>query len=127
MGVSIKLQDNFIPWIKIDVDVTPETYILNEYESEKDEDKEETPKAPQLNLTGKQFSQSLYFIADYDNIKEQLNEAEQGSDEEKYLLGIKRIFDDTLRLGLYTHGRAGIYDEINYFDKNLENQILPCR
>ena len=127
VGVSIKLQDNFIPWIKIDVDVTPETYILNEYESEKDEDKEETPKAPQLNLTGKQFSQSLYFIADYDNIKEQLNEAEQGSDEEKYLLGIKRIFDDTLRLGLYTHGRAGIYDEINYFDKNLENQILPCR
>ena len=27
--------------------------------------------------------------------------------------------------GFYVHGRAGIFDEIDYEDENLDNQIKP--
>jgi len=29
--------------------------------------------------------------------------------------------------GFYVHGRAGIFDEINYNDYDMKNQILPTR
>lgn len=35
------------------------------------------------------------------------------------------IYDKTLRIGVYTHGRAGIYDEINYADTDDSNEIRP--
>lgn len=145
VGVSIKLKDEFIPWIKIDVAVIPQTCDLPD-EPEGDSESDDTsssinrPDYKKLtNVVGKEFSQSLYFIADYDDIKNKLDskiqvngdpiddEYKLESDHKMSLEGVKQIFDDTLRLGLYTHGRAGIYDEIDYFDKSLDNQILPCR
>ena len=34
-------------------------------------------------------------------------------------------YDDLLRNGFYVHGRAGIFDEIDYEDENENNQIKP--
>lgn len=34
-------------------------------------------------------------------------------------------YDDLLCNGFYVHGRAGIFDEIDYEDENLDNQIKP--
>jgi hypothetical protein len=34
-------------------------------------------------------------------------------------------FNKLLCNGFYVHGRAGIIDEINYFDTNQDNQIKP--
>jgi hypothetical protein len=34
-------------------------------------------------------------------------------------------YNDLLGNGFYVHGRAGIFNEINYFDENPDNQIKP--
>lgn len=34
-------------------------------------------------------------------------------------------YDDLLKNGFYVHGRAGIFDEIDYEDENKDNQIKP--
>lgn len=39
----------------------------------------------------------------------------------------KNEYDNLLLNGFYVHGRAGIFDEINYFDSNENNQILPTK
>ena len=36
-------------------------------------------------------------------------------------------WDRCLQNSFYLHGRFGIYDEINYFDKNQDNQIKPTK
>lgn len=37
------------------------------------------------------------------------------------------LYDSLLRNGIYVHGRAGVFDEINYEDEDMTNQILPCK
>lgn len=37
------------------------------------------------------------------------------------------MYDKMFINGVYVHGRAGIFDEINYTDDSLENQILPTK
>jgi hypothetical protein len=39
----------------------------------------------------------------------------------------KVSYDNLLRNGFYVHGRAGIFDEINYFDQKTTNQITPTK
>lgn len=39
----------------------------------------------------------------------------------------KEQYDKLLRNGFYVHGRAGIFNEINYFDDNDDNEILPTK
>lgn len=39
----------------------------------------------------------------------------------------KDSYDDVMRNGFFVHGRAGIFDEINYFDQETTNQILPTK
>lgn len=34
-------------------------------------------------------------------------------------------YDKLMKNGFYVHGRAGIFDEINYFDEDRTNEILP--
>ena len=34
-------------------------------------------------------------------------------------------YNELLGIGFYVHGRAGIFDEIDYEDENLDNQIKP--
>lgn len=36
-------------------------------------------------------------------------------------------YEKLLRNGFYLHGRAGIFDEINYFDEDPNNEILPTK
>lgn len=40
---------------------------------------------------------------------------------------VKKEWDKLLRNGFYVHGRAGIFDEINYEDENAENNITPTK
>lgn len=37
------------------------------------------------------------------------------------------LYNKLLRNGFYVHGRAGVFDEINYFDEDTENEILPTK
>ena len=39
----------------------------------------------------------------------------------------KVSYDNLLRNGFYVHGRAGIFDEISYFDQKTTNQITPTK
>ena len=39
----------------------------------------------------------------------------------------KEEYDELLLNGFYVHGRAGIFDEMNYTDLELDNQILPTK
>jgi hypothetical protein len=40
---------------------------------------------------------------------------------------LKDAIQDINRIQFYTHGRAGNYTELNYFDKDLANQIQPTK
>lgn len=76
------------------------------------------------NASGDPFTQSLYFIANYDFINNKVRNSKDSAEVEEYKK-YKNIHDNTLRIGLYTHGRAGVYNEINYKDLNPDNQIKP--
>jgi hypothetical protein len=39
----------------------------------------------------------------------------------------KEMYDKMFANGVYVHGRAGIFDEIDYTDNDLDNQILPTK
>ena len=39
----------------------------------------------------------------------------------------KEMYDKMFVNGVYVHGRAGIFDEIDYTDNDLDNQILPTK
>ena len=39
----------------------------------------------------------------------------------------KEMYDKMFINGVYVHGRAGIFDEIDYTDDSLDNQILPTK
>ena len=60
---------------------------------------------------GDSFNAVFSVVADYDSL-----------DEIK-----KKEYDEILLNGFYVHGRAGIFDEIDYFDENVSksNQIMP--
>ena len=60
---------------------------------------------------GDSFNAVFSVVADYDSL-----------DETK-----KKEYDEILLNGFYVHGRAGIFDEIDYFDENISksNQIMP--
>lgn len=54
---------------------------------------------------------TIVFLADKDSLK--------NSD--------KNMYDRMFINGVYVHGRAGIFDEIDYTDDSLDNQILPTK
>lgn len=39
----------------------------------------------------------------------------------------RKMYDKMFVNGVYVHGRAGIFDEIDYTDEELDNQILPTK
>jgi hypothetical protein len=115
LDIEVKL-DEFVSWIKIDLSITPLITEVVRFE-DGDDDTKELNTIIRIKDTGADsFAQSICFIANYDYLKEQDNE-----EYNEYV----NIFDNTLRVGLYTHGRAGVYDEINYLDNNPDNQIKP--
>ena len=138
LGMEIKLSD-FISWINIELEVTPYTFGIDEKDKKSDlEDNsdEDTDFSFGLKTTrqkGESFVQNICLVANYDYLNEayvKLSSNSQDLDKpqynsaEDYKNYIKEC-DETLRIGLYTHGRAGIHDEIDYFDENPDNQIKP--
>ena len=39
----------------------------------------------------------------------------------------KEKYNELLNNAFFVHGRAGIFDDINYFDSDITNQILPTK
>ena len=123
------------------MEVTPYRFGIDEEDQKadlNDDSEEDTGFSFGLKTSrqkGEAFVQNICLVADYDYLKEtyinlsagnlesteELPQYDSASDYKKYL----EECDETLRVGLYTHGRAGIYDEIDYFDDNPDNQIKP--
>ena len=63
-------------------------------------------------LVGDSFNAVFSVVANYDTLPTEENKTE---------------YDEILKNGFYVHGRAGIFDEIDYFDENRskDNQIMP--
>ena len=123
LDLEIKLT-SFISWIKIKLLVTPSTYGIEN--SNKDDD--DKLLSAETKVKGKAFEQTICLVADYDYIENVSNREDTEVLSDTTIEEYQQYLDvckNTLRIGLYTHGRAGIYDEINYFDDNQDNQIKP--
>lgn len=99
-------------YLKIDFEVTPKivsTYIDNSenISSQTNENK--------VSSSSNSFKESIVLIRDY-------NYLVQSKMEDKV-----KEYDLLLKNGFYTHGRAGVFDEINYFDQNPNNEIHPTK
>ena len=122
LDVEIKL-NKFVSWIKLNLLVTP---ILYNLEEEKDTDEIDFGLRDSKVL-GQPFEQTICLIADYDYIKSVATGADASSTPEtmeeysKYLEECNNI----LRIGLYTHGKAGIYDEISNVAVDENSKIKP--
>ena len=83
------------------IEVTPYGYAIDTSTNER----------TQTVITGDSFNAVFSVIADY----KPLNEEQELQ------------YEDLLRNGFYVHGRAGIFDEIDYFneDRSKEDQIMP--
>lgn len=135
LNVNLYLYDDFIPWIKVNTILQPRQLKLEVDDSSKSSQDLETvsvpdtaesrPEEPVVEYTGKPFSQTLYLVASWDAIKS--IDTKWPADQKDAYEKAQERFNDTLRLGLYTHGRAGNYDEINYSDEDMTNQILPTK
>ena len=64
-----------------------------------------------LQALSNKISESIVLIRDYTDLND---------DQRKQ-------YEKLLRNGFYVHGRAGIFDEINYFDERVDNEILPTK
>lgn len=130
--LNVKL-NCYAPWIKLNMNVEPARFALKgKKEKEKLEniDLEEYKKTSSSlygspEFIGTPFDQQLTFIANFESVSEALTKYQK--DEEIYpkLQEISDSLDAILRVNLFTHGRAGTYDEIDYFDENESNQIKP--
>ena len=68
-------------------------------------------------IAGETFNTVFGIVADYNKL--------DGPDDDPNSGKFK--YNELLRNGFYVHGRAGIFDEIDYFDENRskDNQIMP--
>lgn len=64
-----------------------------------------------VDIWGSTVTQNIAVAIDSDNLK--------ALDKEKY--------NELLNNAFFVHGRAGIFDDINYFDSDITNQILPTK
>ena len=112
LRLEIKLND-FVCWIKIELEVTPYLEIENKWKS----------RAYSTYTKLKSFKQTLCLVPDYEIFTKRVNE--QSVDSGLNYTECKESYDKVNRIGFYTHGRAGIYDEINYTDADPDNQIKP--
>ena len=70
-------------------------------------------------LVGDLFNAVFSVVANYDTLPKENNPLTETPYTTEY--------DEILKNGFYVHGRAGIFDEIDYFDENRskDNQIMP--
>lgn len=113
LRLEIKLND-FVCWLKVELEVTPYLEIENTWK---------TLKYSTYNKL-KKFNQTLCLIPDY-SIVESDNISKQADSSSLDYSKCKEAYDKVNRIGFYTHGRAGIYDEINYTDSDPDNEIKP--
>lgn len=80
---------------------------------------DETGKQDGAVTVGDSFNAVFSVVANYNTLKEVPEEGQSKSQKEEY--------DEILLNGFYVHGRAGIFDEIDYFDEDIskQNQIMP--
>lgn len=100
-------------YLKINFEVTP--YINTEEDTTNDYVNEENISditgENKLKALSNTVEESIVLIRDVSTL-----------DEEG-----KKQYDKLLRNGFYVHGRAGIFNEIDYFDDNDDNEILPTK
>lgn len=96
-------------YLKIDFEVTPSVSDIKEdYQTDNTSNQTGENK---LNILGNTINESIILIREYTKLP---------TDK-------KQEYNDLLRNGFYVHGRAGIFDEINYFDDDSGNEILPTK
>lgn len=109
----------FIPWIKVNLVVTP---VLEKF-------KEDGEWTISNKTYGQPFKQTLCLLADYDDlnykIDKYISENSKNDDKAEEYRSYVNYYNDICRINLYTHGRAGNYSEINYSDDDPDNQIKP--
>ena len=127
--VEVKLSD-YVNWIKIEMSVTPAVTTLSQEKEDSDES-DYKDIIQTCSTKGDPFNQTICLIANREYLEDTYTSCndknDQNCDEEKAseYEGYLKSWDDNLRVGLYTHGRAGIYNEINYTDLDPDNQIKP--
>lgn len=100
----LKINFEVTPFIDTELENTDNPYVNEENISEQDGEN----KVKALSNT---IEESIVLIRDITDISETSKEA----------------YEKLLRNGFYVHGRAGIFNEINYFDENPDNEILPTK
>lgn len=101
-------------YLKINFEVTPvidTTSGNTENKYVNDENISSNTGENKLQALSNKISESIVLIRDYTDL----------NDEQR------KQYEKLLRNGFYVHGRAGIFDEINYFDDKDDNEILPTK
>ena len=70
-------------------------------------------------FVGSSFNAVFSVVANYKTLPERNDDGTEASYKDEY--------DEILKNGFYVHGRAGIFDEIDYFneDRSKDDQIMP--
>ncbi len=100
----LKINFEVTPFIDTTIENTDNPYVNEENISEQDGEN----KVKALSNT---IEESIVLIRDTTELPKESQEA----------------YEKLLRNGFYVHGRAGIFNEINYFDENPDNEILPTK
>nr|DAQ87774.1 MAG TPA: hypothetical protein [Caudoviricetes sp.] len=100
----LKINFEVTPFINTELENTDNPYVNEENISEQDGEN----KVKALSNT---IEESIVLIRDITELPKESQEA----------------YEKLLRNGFYVHGRAGIFNEINYFDGNPDNEILPTK
>ena len=117
--VEVKL-DEYVNWIKLDLSITPAVTSLD-----KDSDTANKFKTFTCTSSADPFSQSICFVTNSKYLDSIANDGSSDDDMSKEYATYLESYKNTCRVGLFTHGRAGIYDEIDYNDLDPDNQIKP--
>lgn len=100
----LKINFEVTPYIDTTVENTDNPYINEENVSEQNGEN----KIKALSST---IEESIVLIRDVQSLEKDT----------------KVLYEKLLRNGFYVHGRAGIFNEINYFDEDPNNEILPTK
>lgn len=137
---------NEYPFEFVGSTIPPNEYKINSIKVKYiDEGVDKELKINHGNISGMEISESKLII-NYSSLKEWFNENYGINVPMHLFIKIDCIFDDLVRQevvglinysypnfeeysvnGFYVHGRSGIFDELNYSDANMTNQILPTK
>ena len=119
LGIEVKLSE-YVNWIKINLSITPTITTLDEVG-----DDEENFRTSTCTTSADPFLQTVCFITNSKYLDQVASDSEVDKNIREEYKNYLESYKNTCRVGLYTHGKAGIYDEINYSDLNPDNQVKP--